>query len=62
MPKKSQYALYKGDKYIFGGTREEIAKYLGVKPNTVSFYSKPAYLKRIKNIKDRYEVMKVDDD
>lgn len=62
MSKKRQYALYKGDEYIFGGTKEEIAKYLGVKLNTISFYSKPAYLKRTKNIKNRYEVIKVEDD
>ena len=47
MSKKRQYALYKCDEYIFGGTKEEIAKYLGVKLNTISFYSKPAYLKNL---------------
>ena len=57
---KQEYALYKGDKYLFGGTIEELAKYLGVKPHTIRFYSTPCYLKRIDNRKNRYEVIKVE--
>lgn len=57
---KKQYALYKGDKYLFGGTIEELAKYLGVKKHTITFYKTPEYLKRIKDKKNRYEVIEVE--
>lgn len=58
---KKTYALYKGDKYLYGGTKEELAKYLGVKKTTIDFYCRPSYLKRIDNSKERYEVIKVED-
>lgn len=57
---KIEYALYKGDKYLFGGTIKELAKYLGVKEHTIRFYSTPCYLKRIKDRKSSYEVIKVE--
>lgn len=56
---EKQYALYKGDKYLFGGTIKELAKYLGVKEKTIRFYSTPCYLKRIDSSKERYEVIRV---
>ncbi len=62
MSKKSQYALYKGDRYMFGGTKEELAIYLEVKKKTIDFYLRPAYKKRVKNSDDRYEVIKVECD
>ena len=43
-----QYALYKNDVYIFGGTRKELAKYLGVSENTIYFYSTDIWKKRRK--------------
>lgn len=58
---EKQYALYKGDKYLFGGTIKELAKYLGVKEHTINFYTTPCYKKRIKHKDNRYEVIKVDD-
>ena len=33
------YALYKGDKFITEGTKKEIAKCIGVKVNTISYYN-----------------------
>ncbi len=45
------YAIYKGDTFLFVGTREECAKYLGVNKKTISFYSTPAYRKRIEQRK-----------
>jgi len=62
MKKTIHLALYKGDNYLFGGTKEELAKYLNVKPKTIEFYSRSSYLKRIANSKDRYIVIKVKDD
>jgi hypothetical protein len=61
MRKQSQYALYKGDTYLYGGTREELAKFLGVKVRTIRFYYSPTYMERIKDKKDRYYVIKVED-
>lgn len=58
---KKQYALYKGDKYLFGGTIKELAKYLGVKERTITYYKTPEYLRRIKGRDNRYEVIKVGD-
>lgn len=42
------YAVYKGDKYITEGTREEICKELGIKKNTFGFYRTKAYRRRCK--------------
>ena len=63
MAKKSQYALYKGDKYIFGGTKEELAKYLGVKPHTITFYNSKTWLDKIeqRKAKDPYLVIQVEE-
>ena len=47
MSKENIYALYKGDKFITEGTKKEIAEYTGLKVETLSFYSTPAYLKRV---------------
>lgn len=40
------YALYKGDKWLLDGTKQELADYLGVKLRTISFYMSPTYAKR----------------
>lgn len=40
------YALYKGDEFIMIGTQKELADYLGVKENTIYFYSTPTYMRR----------------
>lgn len=37
------YAVYKGDKLICDGTREEICEYLGIKKNTFQFYRTKIY-------------------
>lgn len=56
------YAIYKGDEFLYHGTREECAKYLGVEENTVSFYTTPTYLSRFKDeYANRIIVVKVDD-
>ena len=57
-----QYALYKGDTYLCGGTKEELAKYLGVKIHTITFYNSDTWLKRIeeRKAKDPYIVIEVE--
>lgn len=49
MGKKAIYALYKGDKNIIDGTKEEIAKYLGISVKTVEYFRTPSYAKRGKD-------------
>ena len=44
--KKNEYAIYKGDSFLFLGTVEEIANHFGVKKSTVYFWNSPAYKKR----------------
>lgn len=46
--RKQEYALYKGDEFIDLGTVAELAKRNGLSESTIRFYSRPAYLKRIK--------------
>ena len=43
---KRVYALYKGDKFLTIGTRQELAKYLNVKERTIQFYSSKTWFKR----------------
>lgn len=48
MKRAIYYALYKGDTVLTIGTKEELAKYLGVSVETISFYCTPTYRKRNK--------------
>ena len=60
--KPIDYALYKGDKFLALGTKEELAKYLGVKTEIILFYRTEKYRHRIEKSKnERYIVIKVDD-
>ena len=34
-----EYALYKGDNYLCGGTKKQLAEYLGVKVHTITYYN-----------------------
>lgn len=61
--RKYEYALYKDDKFLALGTKEELAEYLGVKPETISFYRSKSYQKRTENsMRERFIVIKVDDE
>lgn len=51
---------YKGDNFLFMGTKKECSEYLNVKENTISFYTTPAYQKKNKS-GNRIIVIKVDD-
>ena len=44
MKKQKQYALYYCDTYLFGGTRKELADYLGV--------NRSALMRELKNLKE----------
>lgn len=48
MKKENIYAIYKGDEFIFMGTKKECAEHLGVIPRTLYFYTTPTYRKRSK--------------
>lgn len=54
------YAIYKGDNFLFMGTKKECSDYLNVKENTISFYNTPTYQKKNKS-GNRIIVIKVDD-
>ena len=61
--KNKQYALYYADNYLFGGTRKELAEYLGVQEKTIYFYSSEAYKRRRKyNFSNCYLVIEVEDE
>jgi hypothetical protein len=56
------YAVYKGDNFIFMGTKKECSEHLGVKEDTVYFYTTPTYQKRAKTKdNDRMIVIRVED-
>lgn len=63
MKKKKQYALYKGDTYLYGETKEELANYLGVKVHTITYYNSNVWLKRLEERKSKnpYIVIEVED-
>ncbi len=52
------YAIYKGDEFIVQGTKEECAKFLGIKSVTIEFYSTPTWKKRNKD-KDGFIVLRM---
>ena len=55
------YAIYKGDKFLYLGTIKQCAEYLGVKENTIKFYTMPTYKKRSQEeYNNRLLVIKVD--
>lgn len=43
------YAIYKGDDFLFMGTKKECSDYLNVKESTIFYYTTPTYKKRNKN-------------
>ncbi len=59
---KKMYAVYRGDKFIDLGTKEELATKLNVKPETISFFSRPSYKKRIKGYENTLIVIRIEED
>ena len=41
MKAKRDYAVYRGDEFVTVGTQAEVARELGVKPDTIYFWSTP---------------------
>lgn len=63
MKKQKQYALYYCDRYLFGGTRKELAEYLGVREKTIYFYTTEVYKKRRNyDFSNCYLVIEVEDE
>lgn len=63
MGKRNEYALYNGDEFVDIGTKEELAKALNVKPETISFYASPTYRKRFeKSPSGRLIAIRLDDE
>ena len=58
---KNWYAVYKGDAFLCQGTKEECARYLNVKPETIAFMGTPTYKKRRENSDNHLIVIKVDE-
>lgn len=61
MRKPNYYALYKGDTFLWVGTKLELAQYLNVSPRTIEFYARPCYRKRNKK-GNCYIVIRVKED
>ena len=53
MPKTKKevqsYAIYRGDKFVFVGTKQECADHLKVKPSTIYFLSTEVHRRRTKS-------------
>lgn len=58
---KNWYAIYKGDTFLCQGTKEECARYLNVKPNTIYFMTTPTYKKRHLKSKNCLIIVKVEE-
>jgi hypothetical protein len=56
---KPTYALYKGDRLLGVGTLQELAERRGVKPETIYYYSMPAYRRRGKANGNRLVAVRV---
>jgi hypothetical protein len=50
MRKENWYAIYKGDKFLFQGTKKECSEYLGVEEKTVYFYTTPISKKKQRRV------------
>ena len=49
MAKSYTYVAYEGEEPVFIGTRQEVADFWGISPETVTFYATPAWAKRRKD-------------
>lgn len=60
--KNKQYALYRGDKYIFGGTKEEIAEQRGISIRTLDNYLIKSNVEKALKSNKRYLMIEVEED
>lgn len=56
---KREFAVYRGDKFIMTGTKQEIAKTLNITIGTVNFYLSNAYEKR-RNVDKGIYIFEID--
>ena len=61
MNKEIYYAVYRGDRFITVGTKEEVAEELGVAQSTVYFWSTPTYNNRLKEGSKALTAFKLED-
>lgn len=62
MRKEKCYAVYKGDTFLCLGTAEECAKKLGVKRETIKFWTTKSYKKREQSLKNAKIAIVVEED
>lgn len=55
MKKRAIYAVYRGDKFIDLGTKEELAERMGCKPTFIGFLTTLSNKKRIEQKKKSYD-------
>ncbi|WP_233191980.1 hypothetical protein [Sporosarcina sp. P34] len=61
----AEYAMYKGEEFLYTGTISELAKRHGVSENTIRYYTYPAYqnkLKKRRKVRNVITVDRLDDD
>jgi hypothetical protein len=51
MKAKVEYAIYKGDTFLFMGTAKECAEHFGIKANTIYFIATKTYKERMMKMK-----------
>ncbi|MGP6139598.1 hypothetical protein [Jeotgalibaca sp. A127] len=56
-----EYAVYKGDKLLVIGTKEECAERLNVKTSTILFYTSDIYQRRGNGSKNRRIAIRLED-
>lgn len=58
------YAIYKGDEFLFLGKVKECAEFLDIEPSSIMFLATPSYRKRLAKRKTRNPliVIKIEDD
>ena len=61
MKTKRDYAVYRGDEFVTVGTQAEVARELGVKPDTIYFWSTPTYNNRLKEGSKALTAFKLED-
>ena len=63
MRKLKEFAVYKGDTFLFIGTAKECANRLAIKEDSFRFYLTPTYQKRLekRNSKNHIVVVDLDD-
>lgn len=60
MKEIKEYALYKGEKCLGIGSIRELAEQFNVQEKTIKFYLTPTYKKRVKESKNRKELILIE--